>query len=328
MGSPSIADILDEGLVGRARAGTVVGSCEGDAEFCEMHYTPDLSRRSGPNTVTLMREQLEALVSDDLVTAYRRDGAACLRGHFKGWLDRLRRGVEGNLAAPGPSATEHDVDHKGRFFEDYCNWQRIPDFRDFVLHSPAAPIAGRLMGARAVQIFHEHLLIKAPGTAKATPWHQDMPYYGVQGRQVVSLWLALDPVPRSTCPQFVAGSHRRGTLYYPRFFKDGSDYGDGETAYATVPDIDGDRAAHRILSWDLAPGDAIAFHFLTLHGAPGNVRSTARTGFATRWLGDDARFAARPWTTSPPYPGIGLEDGERMREDWFPVVWRQGDETA
>ncbi len=53
-----------------------------------------------------------------------------------------------------------------------------------------------------------------------------------------------------------------------------------------------------------------------------------RTGFATRWLGDDAGYAARPGLTSPPYPGIGLEDGEPLREDWFPVVWREGDDAA
>ena len=26
--------------------------------------------------------------------------------------------------------------------------------------------------------------------------------------------------------------------------------------------------------------------------------------------------------TSPPYPGIWLADGDRLREDWFPVIWR------
>ena len=275
-----------------------------------------------------MGKRPEADLSDEAVAAYRRDGALCLRGHFADWLGPLRRGVARNLAEPGPIATEHDVAGQGRFFEDYCNWQRIPEYRDFVLESPAAPIAGRLMGARRVQIFHEHLFIKAPGTAKATPWHHDMPYYCVQGQQVVSLWLALDPVPASTCPRFVAGSHLWDTLYAPRAFKDGADYDDYEAGYASVPDIDADPSAYRILTWDLAPGDAIAFHFLTLHGAPGNTGATARTGFSTRWLGEDARYAARPGLTSPPYPGIGLKHGEPLREDWFPVVWREGDDAA
>jgi ectoine hydroxylase-related dioxygenase (phytanoyl-CoA dioxygenase family) len=93
-----------------------------------------------------------------------------------------------------------------------------------------------------------------------------------------------------------------------------------------VPEIDPGK--HRILSWDLAPGDVLAFHFLTLHGAPGNASARRRRGFATRWLGDDARFAQRPGRTSPPYPDIGLEDGDRLREDWFPVVWDAADRPA
>ncbi|HHB80793.1 MAG TPA: phytanoyl-CoA dioxygenase, partial [Aliiroseovarius sp.] len=25
--------------------------------------------------------------------------------------------------------------------------------------------------------------------------------------------------------------------------------------------------------------------------------------------------------TSPPFPGHGMKPGERLREDWFPVIW-------
>ena len=89
-------------------------------------------------------------------------------------------------------------------------------------------------------------------------------------------------------------------------------------------DRQAERDQHRILAWAMAPGDALAFHFLTLHAAPGNEGATRRRGFSTRWLGDDVRFTERPGVTSPPYPGIGLKDGDPLREDWFPVVWRAG----
>ena len=264
------------------------------------------------------------LPTEDEIAAYRDDGAVCLRGLFADWVEPLRRGVASNMAEPGPVATEHRLDDgRGRFFEDYCNWQRIPEYRDFVLDSPAAEVAARLMGARRVQVFHEHVLVKEPGTSKATPWHHDMPYYCVGGRQTASLWLALDPVPAEVSPEFVAGSHRWGRLFYPRLFDDGSDYAFESGEFETVPDIEAERGDHRILSWRLEPGDAVAFNFMTLHGAPGNPGRGRRRGFATRWLGDDVRYARRPGTTSPPYPGIGLEDGEPMREDWFPVVWRE-----
>ncbi|GAB5468819.1 MAG: phytanoyl-CoA dioxygenase family protein [Rhodospirillales bacterium] len=257
------------------------------------------------------------------VAAYRRDGAVLLPGLFRDWLEVLDRGVERNLAEPSPLATDHRLDDGGgRFFEDYCSWQRIPEYRRFVTESPAASLAGQLMETDSVQIFHEHLLIKEPGTAKVTPWHHDMPYYCVKGRQTVSFWTALDRVPRGVCPRFVAGSHRWGKLFYPRFFDDGSNYDFAGQGYESVPDIDGNPGAYEILSWDLEPGDTLAFHFLTLHGAPGNAAPSRRRGFSTRWLGADARYLKRPGKTSPPYPDIGLSDGDRLREDLFPVVWR------
>lgn len=270
-----------------------------------------------------MTEAFTDLVRDHDAAAFRRDGAVLLRGLFRDWLPVLEAGVERNIREPSPIATEHRLDDgAGRFFEDYCSWLRIPEYRDFVLNSPAAAVAGRLCGATAIQIFHEHVLVKEPGTTKVTPWHHDMPYYCVDGEQVVSFWTALDPVPQGVCPRFVAGSHRWGKLYYPRRFDDGANYAYGDSGYEAVPDIDAAPERYEILSWDLEPGDALAFHFLTLHGAPGNRAPSRRRGFSTRWLGDDAHFVKRPGATSPPYPGIGLKDGERMREDWFPVVWR------
>ena len=209
-----------------------------------------------------------------------------------------------------------------RFFEDYCNWERIPEYREFVLGSPAAAIAGQVMESRAVQIFHEHVLVKEPGTSKATIWHHDLPYYCVEGSQNLSIWLALDPVPKAVCPHFVAGSHRWGKLFYPRLFDDGSNYDYEGEGYETVPNIDGEPEKYEILSWDLEPGDALMFDFLTLHSAPGNPCPGRRRGFSTRWLGDDACYTVRPGRTSPPYSGISLQEGDRMREDWFPVVWR------
>ena len=72
-------------------------------------------------------------VTAEQVAAYRRDGAVLLRGVFADWVGALRAGVERNIAEPGPVATEHKLDDgRGRFFEDYRNWQRIPEYRAFV----------------------------------------------------------------------------------------------------------------------------------------------------------------------------------------------------
>ena len=272
-----------------------------------------------------MTHHPKALVSDDTVAAFRRDGAVVLRQVFSAdWLDRLAQGIARNLADPGPMAIHYtDEGQPGRFFGDYCNWKRIMQYRYFVTSSPAAAIAARLMQSGAAQFFHEHVLVKEPGTEEPTPWHHDLPYYCVDGAQTVSLWTPLDAVSELVCPQFVAGSHEWGRLFYPRMFKDGEDYDYSGTDYEPVPDIDGDLDSYEILSWELEPGDTLAFDFKTLHNAPPNPGPGRRRGFASRWLGDDVRYCERPGRCSPPFAemGIDLKPGERMREDWFPVLW-------
>ncbi len=153
------------------------------------------------------------------VENFQRDGVTLLPGVFADWIETLRRGVEYNLANPGPWWREY-LDHgqAGSFFGDYCNWQRIDEYRQFLFESPAGAIAAGLMQSQRARIFHEHVLVKEPGTDKITPWHHDQPYYCVDGDQVCSLWIPLDPLPRETCPEFLAGSHRWGRLFLPRMF--------------------------------------------------------------------------------------------------------------
>jgi len=263
-------------------------------------------------------------ISEQHTEQFARDGAIVIRDAFApAWLQDLARGMEKNFAAPSAYATHYTAaGAPGGFYDDYCNWQRIEEYRAFIERSPAAAIAGRLMGATQVRVYHEHVLIKEPGTREVTPWHHDLTYYGVDGEQLCSIWVPLDAVPHNACPEFVAASHRWGRRFVPRMFIDHDAYADVPPGYERVPDIDAERDRHRLLAWDLRPGDCIAFHMLTLHGAPHTAElTTRRRGFSTRWLGDDAVFAARPWNTSPPFPEVQLQPGDAMDHPSFPVMW-------
>ena len=55
-------------------------------------------------------------------------------------------------------------------------------------------------------------------------------------------------------------------------------------------------------------------------GARGNEGAARRRAFSLRLVGDDARYVERPGPTSPPFPGHGMVAGQRLREDWFPVL--------
>jgi len=266
----------------------------------------------------------DARIERDIIDEFQEHGVTVLRGVFCDWIETLQRGVEHNIADPGPYTKGYTPKGgSGRFFGDYCNWQRIPEYKDFVCHSGAGAIAGQLMQSHEARFFHEHVLVKEPGTAEATPWHHDQPYWTVDGSQVCSLWIPLDPVARETCVEFVAGSHRWGKWYTPKRFGDLADHDTNEGE--TLPDIDTHREDYEILAWDLEPGDCIAFHALVVHGAPGNPsKVNRRRAVSLRLTGDDARFARRDGYMSPPFPDVTLRPGDAMDCDSFPVVWPRG----
>ncbi|HYB09990.1 MAG TPA: phytanoyl-CoA dioxygenase family protein [Alphaproteobacteria bacterium] len=261
-------------------------------------------------------------ISQDTIEAFRADGAVLLKGVFCDWVETLRAGVERNLQEPGRYQRVYTPEGSGgRFVGDYCNWARIPEYRDFVFNSPAPEVARALMRSRTVRFFHEHILVKEPGTREITPWHHDQPYYCVDGKQNLSLWTPLDSVSKDVCVEFVAGSHAWGRWFRPRKFT-GIAYDHKNDSLEDMPDISANRANYRLLSWDVEPGDAIAFHFLTVHGAPGNPSQSRRRAFASRWLGDDAVYAVRRGETSPPFPGLDerLKPGEALATEEFPLV--------
>lgn len=258
------------------------------------------------------------------VAAYDRDGIVCLRGMFDAdWIAFMGQAVDDAMARPGPHAEEYTArGGAGRFFGDLDLWRRHAAFRRFVFESPAAEIAGRVMGTAQVNFFYDQLLVKEPGTAERTPWHQDQPYWAVDGWQVCSIWLPFDPVPESACVEYVAGSHRWNRRFNPQHFSDGSPY--SGTDLPPLPDIERDRARYDIRRFALEPGDCLVFQALIVHGAPGNRQAGRRRALATRWTGDDATYARRPGEVAIPTSDPGLAHGAAMDCDQFPRIWERG----
>jgi ectoine hydroxylase-related dioxygenase (phytanoyl-CoA dioxygenase family) len=254
---------------------------------------------------------------------YAVKGAVVLRGVLApSEVAVLARGIEHNLANLSPLALlASQADDPGKFVEDFCTWQNNADYAAIMMQSALPRVAAQLMQSETVRIYHDHLLVKEPGTRQPTPWHQDQPYYNVAGRQNVSFWIPVDPVPLESTLRLVAGSHA-GTWYMPRTFRDQQAKWFPEGALAELPQIDAHPEQFEQLGWALEPGDVVAFHMLTLHASSGVGPHARRRVFSARYLGDDARHAVRSWRTSPPFPGLAdrLADGACMEDALFPLV--------
>ena len=275
-------------------------------------------------TLSPAPQDLQALVPPELVDAFEADGVVCLRGVLRpAEVDRLRQGIDDNLRQPSPRAkVASRADDPGLFIEDFCNWQENAAYRDVIEQSALAAVAARLTRSEQIRLYHDHMLTKEAGTLQRTPWHQDQPYYNVEGSQNVSFWIPVDPVSRPATLEFVAGSHK-GPWLMPRTFMSNEAKWFPEGSLADLPDIEADRSRHRILGWALEPGDAVAFNMLTLHASAGVEPGRRRRVFSVRMLGDDMRHAPRRWKTSPEFPGLAeqLPPGAPMAHPLFPVLW-------
>lgn len=264
---------------------------------------------------------MSQLLDKQTVTQFQNDGVTILRGVFSDWIETLAAGVAVNREFPNPNVRIYqDKTGGGKFFVDYCSWQRISEYRDFIFDSPAAKIAAELMDSNKVQLFHEHVLVKEAMTDIATPWHQDSPYYCVDGPKTVSLWIPLDEVPRERTLEFIGGSHLWDKHYRPQLFN-GQPLNEND-GLEIMPDIDAKREDYNIIGWGLKPGDAVAFDYRTIHGAPANKSThTQRRAFSLRLIGDGAQFVRKEnLVTSPPFDQVTLKDGDTLVAEEFPIL--------
>jgi ectoine hydroxylase-related dioxygenase (phytanoyl-CoA dioxygenase family) len=264
-------------------------------------------------------------INEAEIAAYERDGVLRLTGVVDDeWRARLGAAIERDLQHPGEFTHGYEA-ASGRFHATSRKWTTDTDVRDYVFDSPLPELAATLMRSRKVNLLYDQMFVKEPGTDAPTPWHCDHVVWPLDGKQVISFWLALDPVTAdSGRVEFVRGSHLWKKRYQARSFAK------SRLSYPTVegleefPDVNADRAAYDIVTWDLAPGDVIAFTSRTLHGAAGNARADRRRrGYTIRYTGDDITYRPDNFTvpvTLNPYLAVG----DPLDSQLFPIVWREG----
>ncbi|MDD9812434.1 MAG: phytanoyl-CoA dioxygenase family protein [Gammaproteobacteria bacterium] len=259
-------------------------------------------------------------------------GVAVLRQAFDAeWISRLRAGVEKNIAAPTARGRVWNRDAAGRVcFYDSQAWRDIDEYRAFVERSPAAQIAAQLLDTAHVNFFFDAIFVRSRGAQFRTPFHQDEPYWSVEGFDTCSIWMPLVAVEKRSALEFVRGSHR-----WRRRFKQ-TNFGaltgdardqrreDADDGGEEFPDIENHRADYPLVSWALAAGDCVAFNGRTIHGGSGNLAPDRDLQvFNTQWLGDDVRVCFREQGMDPDHSpvmrALGLKPGQRLRGAWYPA---------
>ncbi len=264
------------------------------------------------------------IAPDDLAERFARDGATVVRGVLDPDAVALAtEGIEAAIAERGArSVVASCDDDPGLFVEDFRCAERVPALADLARSPTLAELAADLMASTTVRFHHDHVLVKRAGTRQPTPWHQDQPYYDIDGSQTVSFWIPVDPVPEAATLEVAIGSHR-GPWFLPRTFLDEQARWFPEGSLAEIPDMEADPPPFPTRRWALEAGDLIAFHMATLHRAGPAPPDRDRRVVSLRYVGDDVVHAPRRWTTSPDFGDVApdlVADGP-LDHPLFPLVW-------
>lgn len=285
-----------------------------------------------------MNTNIPRAITADEVETYHRDGVVLLPEVFdKDWIELLKHGLDANCNNPTNRSRVWDRDAEGRtMFYDSQAWQRIDEYRRFIYDSPAAHIAGHLMGSTRINFYFDAVFVRSPGSQFSTPWHQDEPYWSVEGYDTCTIWMPLVAVKKENALAYVPGSHRLDSVFYQYNFGDLNPDGKMDVdqvdfsgfAETEIPDIDADPEGFGVVSWDMQPGDCVAFNSRIIHGGSGKLDDDRELRvFTTKWLGDDVRIKFRECGMDPDHSAVmteqGLKPGDRPGTDLYPQIWSQ-----
>ena len=283
-----------------------------------------------------MNTELPREISKQEIEIYQQDGVVLLKQMFDAlWIEQLDQGLKKNCEQPTPRARTWDRDSQGRtMFWDNLAWQEIEQYQNFVFNSPAAQLAGVLMKSEQINFFFDAVFVRSAGTQFATPWHQDEPYWSIDGYDSCTIWMPLVPVKKKSALAFVPGSHLSTQIFDQYNFGDLNPDGKSNVdqsdfsgiAEASIPDIDADPERYGVVSWDMQPGDCVVFNGRTLHGGSGNLEPDKDLRvFTSKWAGDDVRVKFRNCGMDPDHSQImtkyGLKPGDKLGSELCPRVW-------
>jgi ectoine hydroxylase-related dioxygenase (phytanoyl-CoA dioxygenase family) len=161
-------------------------------------------------------------------------------------------------------------------------WPTVPTddlFTQLALKPELVHIMQALMGPN-LKLFRDAVMMKPPGIGSAKGVHQDSPYWPIEPMALASYWIALDPATRSNgCMTVIPGSHKWGPQPHVTTTDD-----------FVIPEEHYNAAD--LVPVELAPGSALVFHSLMIHGSAPNTSSDPRRALVLSYMSSAYRFTS------------------------------------
>ena len=277
-----------------------------------------------------MTDQFKYPLKAAQIEMFERDGMIHLPGVLHDeWVERYREAAD---RAPAlKQLGERNYGRRRLWEPEYFMRMRVREKDDIFKHictaSSVPVIAAQLLRSDKINLLYDHMFTIEPGSRDRTPWHHDLPYWPLRGQQAATVWLALDKISKENgAIQLVRVSHRWGKRFQPLTAASDDELAherfdsDLEDGFAPIPDFDSQRDNYEILSFDVQPGDAIAFHSLAVHVPYPNTSDRPRRAYAVRFTGSQVRYYDGP-VRNPYIVTPSLKTGDLLDSDQYPVVF-------
>ncbi len=152
----------------------------------------------------------------------------------------------------------------------------MPSAYSVATHPALLDIVEALMGPD-ILLYNATFIIEEPGDSAFVSWHQDLTYWGFDGTDQVSAWVALSVADAlSGCMEMVPGSHRNGI--HPHITSDDPNNILLQSQSLSDPNIAPGEVC------ELAPGEVSLHHGWTIHRSSPNRSADRRIGLNIQYI--------------------------------------------
>ena len=155
--------------------------------------------------------------------------------------------------------------------------QLLPSFASVVRHPRLIEAVSQIIGPDLL-VWGSGLFIKEASSRSYVSWHQDLNYWGLDGEQEVTAWLALTPATvENGCMRFVPGSHAKKVVPHVDSFAQDNLLTRGQEI---AVEVDEASAVNVVLR----AGQASFHHGHMFHASGPNGTDSRRIGAALRYI--------------------------------------------
>lgn len=227
-----------------------------------------------------------------VLQAYREDGVIVLKGFLtpqavQAVRDEMARYTRDKAPTLGRTEVFYEADGK-----TVRNLWRLdahdPWFAGVLEQVAQLPMMAELLNGQVVRVGLE-TFNKPARVGSAVPPHQDNAYFARKPGDMMTVWIAIDPVTKANGPvHYVRGSHKAGVLPHKPSGVVGNSMGLADSV---------DRTSPHIVAPLLEPGDCMIHHCETIHFSEPNTSDQSRLGLLAVLRGahtvDDPSIKAR-----------------------------------